>query len=206
MDDSGFKRVEELERELARIREKLKKGREHGGNDGTIRALEEQVAALGRAIAAAILEEARREIKATEDEADRLKNGQPPKPAPAGPGPGNPGGGGSPGGGPTPGGGGGGGGGGAKPDPDSIGDGGRSTVPEPVTVYVQSERAVWAWSRPAQSWLAHHFNSKVVKVKLITGGILAIAEHSAVLFDTKTGQWLAPFDAASETLTDGDAQ
>ena len=64
---------------------------------------------------------------------------------------------------------------------------------------------MWAWSRRDQQWVRQDFDSELIEVKLITGGILAIAQRGAALFDVLFGRWLTLLDTGGETLVEGDA-
>lgn len=204
------KAIGEIEEELERVKAKLAKAAEYGATPGQLHALDGQIAAMKKAIRDAALAAAKRELKEARQKADDLKNGRGSPPPPNGIGPGqqpNPPGGGGGGGGS---GGAGGGGGGGSASPDAGGDAGVGKVvsakePDPLRIYVKSERTVWAWSRRDQEWIAHRFNSKLVDVKIISGGILAVAEHEAMIFDTLFGRWLTDLATGSETLTGGEA-
>jgi hypothetical protein len=72
-------------------------------------------------------------------------------------------------------------------------------------VYVKSDRTVWAWSRRDQQWIEEQFGSPLLDVKLISGGILAVAQHRAAIFDSLLGRWLVAIDTATEALVGGES-
>lgn len=199
------KAIAESEEELERVKAKLAKAAEYGATPAQQHALDGQIAAMKKAIRDAALAAAKRELKEAKQKADDIKNGKGPPPPPNGNGPGQQ---------PDPpqGGGGGGGGsgsGGANGGSDGSGTAAGKTAsskePDPLRVFVKSERTVWAWSRRDQAWISHRFNSKLIDVKMISGGILAIAEHEAMIFDTLFGRWLTDLTTGNDTLVGGDA-
>jgi hypothetical protein len=211
------KRIAAVEDEAKRIQQKAAKAAENGAKPGDLEPIDKGLQELKKAIAEAAVAAAKRELKAAKDEADAIKHGKPPRPNGSNNGPGPqpqpqpdpPGGGGSSGGGA-----GAGAGGGTSGDAidagipstgQSVGKTQKGEPPKPSRIFVKSERTVWAWSRHEQAWVAQHFKSKLVDVRLIDGGILAIAEHGAALFDGAFGEWLPALDSGQETLTGGDA-
>ncbi len=206
-------RVADAENEMQRIRDKLDKAKDLlGGNfppdvrDNVRRierALPELVEDLGRAAVAA----AERELKELKEDIDDLQAGRPRD----GNGPGDRGkqgdkdkdddsnsGGGTPSAGAPSGSGGG-------ANVDSIGDGGTRTEPKPLTIYVRSDRSVWAWARRSQVWVEQPFQSDIQEVKIIAGGLLVTATNEAALFDTAFGAWLGVLNVSPSQLIEGDA-
>ena len=206
------KQIKQHEDEIKRIEDKLAKAAELGGSDLQIRQARDRLPGLKEELADAAIDAAEREIDALREAIERLQRGEPqpdpgkgngpgptptPTPAPT-PTPT-----------PTPTGGGGG---GAPVPGDGDRDGdvvGQSRTTEKaqdaVTIFVRGARTVWAWHRGRGEWVPHAFASDIVEVKLIGGGIFAIAENEAVLWDTYFGRWLAPLASPAETLVEGKA-
>ena len=65
---------------------------------------------------------------------------------------------------------------------------------------------MWAWDAYQQQWIEMDFGSKVVLVKFVPDGLLAVAEHGAALFEGRSAMWLTRLDAPAETLATGDGQ
>ena len=222
----GLKRIEELEKERYRIQEKLKIAREYGVPEHRLAPLVEKLEAVDRLIGTAAREEAKRELRCLAEEARRIRDG---RKKPGGNHPGNkhddpddhdgdddddngmddgdtpdgngdkPNGDGN---------------GGdkkkkcccccccPKPKPDKKPASG-SSVPDATCVYVQGPTTVAAWSRPRQDWVVFQAGSPIVKVVLVTGGILAVAERAAAIFDCKLGIWLKTYRPSDIPLSDG---
>jgi hypothetical protein len=214
------KRIKDAEDELRRIEDKLAKAKQLGDNDHDIPVLLALLPKLRRALGRAARMAARREADELKAEIDRIAKGLPRPDAGNGNGPGptptpspspTP----SPTPTPAPSGGGGAGSAGAQPAAGGAGGGDSSAglgaeketakSKQALTLYVRSDKTIWAWDRAAQDWVGHSFTSEIVDVKLISGGILAIAKHEAVLWDTFFGRWLTPLKVPSEDLTKGDA-
>ena len=201
-------RIAAAEAEIKRIREKLKKAKEYGANPGVLNGLEDDLAGMRRRMRRAVLAAARREIRELRAELNRIRRGLPPRGAGNGPGSGNGntngnknggggGGGGAAGGGPS-----GGAGGGGQPVGRTVETEGKQDA---LTIFVRSERSVWAWSRSDRRWVEQAFNSDLKEVEIITGGILAVAEHGAALWDTYLARWLPMLSVPGQTLVEGDA-
>jgi len=206
----GLKRVQGLKEELERIRKKIELARECGLADGKIKELIELADDLKEPIGEAIEKEAQREAEALKEEAARIKKG---RKMPGGNHPGNKD--------DCPddtddddddddeddGNGNGNGNGDdkkkccccCKPAPSPASG---SSVPDATCVYVRGETTVAAWSRAMQEWKVFDAGSPIVDVVMITGGILAVGERRAAIFDCKLGDWLAPYDS-TETLQEG---
>ncbi len=223
----GLKRIAELEKERDRILEKLEIAKEYGVPDHKLRPLVEKLEEVEKLIGRAAREEAKRELRCLAEEARRVRDG---KKKPGGNHPGNKhddpddtdddddddqngqGNGGTPngdGGGNGDGNGDGGAGGGkccccccAKAKSDKKPASG-SSVPDATCVYVQGPTTVAAWSRARQDWVVFQAGSPIVKVVLITGGILAVAERAAAIFDCKLGIWLKTYHPSDIPLSDG---
>lgn len=201
-------RIAAVQEEMERIRAKLALARKHGAGQAVIGGIEKDLNALDRPIREAAVAAARRELREARDELERIERGLPPRQQPppkGGPGSGGAGGAGGPGGGGSGGSGGSGGEGGG-------GDGkGLGTVKdtegkkEALTIYVRSARTIWAWDRSAGAWIPHGFDSDIKQVELISGGLLAVAEHGAALWDTFFGRWLGDLSVPGEELTAGEA-
>lgn len=218
--------LKKFDEEIERIRDKMQRAKELGAGAGQVAAIQQALGGMRQRLREAAIAAARRELEALKKQVEDFKKGKlaPPaegespkqkdSPAPEPEKKGGSGGG-------TGGGGGGGAGasGGAsagdkkegKADAEEAegakGIGSKITdkAPEPSRIYVQSETTVWAWSRRDQAWVPHRFSSKIVEVKLITKGILAVAERGAAIFDTVFGEWLPELKSGSEKLTKGDA-
>ena len=200
------KAIAEVEQELQRIRDKLAKARENDASDAQVKGIEAGLEQMKKALREAALAAARRELAEARKRAQDIKKGNipPPPPPPNGGGPGpippmpNPAGGG-------------GGNGGSDDDSDGssgAGLGGATTTEEardPLRIFVRSNDTVWAWSRRDQAWIRQDFDSELIEVKLIEGGIFAIAKMGAALFDVLFGRWLTLLDTGGETLIEGDA-
>jgi hypothetical protein len=214
--------LKKFDDEMERIRDKLGRARELGAGAGQVAPVLNALEGLKQKLREAAVAAARRELEALKKQIEDFKKGRPPAPE-QGPSPkqkdpppddpnkkggGGGGSGGGPGGGGSSGNGGSGDGSGGD---DSAGDGKvlgakiTDKAPEPARIYVQSEKTVWAWSRRDQTWVAQRFTAKIIEVKLITKGILAIAENGAAIFDTIFGEWLPELKSGSEKLTNGDA-
>lgn len=85
----------------------------------------------------------------------------------------------------------------------SAANGGGGGNAESVCVYVRSDITVWAWDRRTQTWKEYSNGSGIVDVKLIKGGILAVAEQGAAIFDCGLGEWLTELSSAPEDLVEG---
>lgn len=199
-------RIKDAEEEIKRIREKMKKAQKLGAGAAQINGLEADLKGMKRRMRDAVLAAARRERDELRKELNRIRRGLPKPGAKNGPGGGKPvppktGGKGS---GP-------GSGGGAIPagiqPGKAVGETIKTTekAKDPLTIYVQSKDTVWAWSAHDAKWYAQKFSSDLVKVSLITGGILAISAHSAALWDTYLSRWLKVLDVPADALTDGEA-
>jgi hypothetical protein len=79
-------------------------------------------------------------------------------------------------------------------------------LPDAVCVYVRSEKAIWVWNRYDQAWEVQQFTAPLIKVKLIKGGILAVAPDGAAIYDCQLGRWLTRLHPGGEPLTDGDSE
>lgn len=222
----GLMRLIDLEIERDRIKEKLEIAKEYGVPGHRLQPLIEKLGQIEKLIGTAAREEARRELRCLAEEARRIRDG---KKRPGGNHPGNKndepddhdddddddrdGSGGNPpdgNGGPDDGGGNGGGEdkqkccccccdkskGEKKPASGS-------SVPDATCVYVQGPTTVAAWSRPRQDWVVFQAGSPIVKVVLVTGGVLAVAERAAAIFDCKLGLWLKTYRPADVPLADG---
>ena len=195
----GLARLKELLEEIGRIRDKIDLAEKMGvdsavvdGSSLSLDALREMLAGLEKEVGRAAIADAREEIHRAEEEAGRIRDGKGPK-NPAGPGDRDGDGGGD---GNGNGGGGNGGGGGG-------GGGGSSGVPDPVCVYVRSDASVWAWDRREQAWKRFTNGSEIVAVEFVKGGILAVAETGAALFDCGLGSWLTELASTPEELVEG---
>ncbi len=227
----GLKRLAELEKERARIKEKLEIAEDYGVPEHKLRPLVEKLELIDKLIGTAAREEAKRELRCLAEEARRVRDG---KKKPGGNHPGNKhdepdddddddddndqngnggGNGDNNGSGNGDGNGHDGGGGGgkkqcccccccAKPKSDKKPASG-SSVPDATCVYVQGPTSVAAWSRARQDWVVFRAGSPIVKVVLITGGILAVAERGAAIFDCKLGIWLKTYRPSDVPLSDG---
>ncbi len=200
------KQITEAEEEIQRIKDKLKKADDLlDGNipphlrddvDRINDDIPEMVEELGKAAIAA----AAREVAALKEAIEAIKKGnQPNKGSKKGPGPppGKPKGGGT-----------GSGSSGSSSsssggDVDSIGDGGTQKEPDPTTIWVRSENSVWAWARRTQSWIEQAFQTPILEVQEISGGLLVIAKEDAALFDTAIGTWLGVLGTTPQELLEG---
>lgn len=228
----GLARLKELLEEIGRIRDKIDLAEKMGvdsavvdGSSLSLDALREMLAGLEKEVGRAAIADAREEIHRAEEEAGRIRDGKGPK-NPAGPGDrdgdgggdgdgnGNADGNGNGNGGGNGGGGGGGdgngngggengGGDGDGGNGDGGGGGGSGGVPDPVCVYVRSDASVWAWDRREQAWKRFTNGSEIVAVEFVKGGILAVAETGAALFDCGLGSWLTELASTPEELVEG---
>lgn len=212
----GLARLKELLEEIGRIRDKIDLAEKMGvdsavvdGSSLSLDALREMLAELEKEVGRAAIADAREEIHRAEEEAGRIRDGKGPK-EPAGPGgrDGNgrgeaDGGGEGDGNGNGGGGNGGGGGDGDGGNGDGGGGGGSGGVPDPVCVYVRSDASVWAWDRREQAWKRFTNGSEIVAVEFVKGGILAVAETGAALFDCGLGSWLTDLASTPEELVEG---
>ncbi|MFC6938967.1 hypothetical protein ACFQE8_03205 [Salinirubellus sp. GCM10025818] len=211
---NGLGRLKDLlEDELPKIEAKKQIAQENGAE---VALIDDLIAELRMAIAEAAVEEAKREIEEAEDEAKRIERGKGKKGSPADGGPGDP----EPSG-PDegndssgdngPGGGDGGG------ESDATGSGGlpigphasgsapgQVSIPSSQCIYVRSDRTVWGWNRFDQAWHPHEFSSPILTITTVGGGLLVVAEHSAVLFDCSMAEWLTPLETTEDLLA-GDA-
>lgn len=215
MSADGFKRLQDLLEELKKIEKKREIAIEHGASDNDLRILDREMKRLLGRVGKAAEREAVREARDAQIEANRIRDGKPQKPKPCENSPGNPnppggmppGGGTPPPGGTPPGGGTPPPGGGTPPAGGTPSGGGAtpsSQLPNANCIYTHSENTVWAWSRPAQKWIPFKFDSTIKEVKFVTGGIFAIAEKGAVLFDCTLGSWLRPLDSTPDLLLNGE--
>lgn len=207
------KRIAAVKDEMQRILDKLKEAEKNGAKPAETKPIKDQLAQMKKSLALAALAAAKRELAAAKQEARDIKDDKAPLPPKVGNSPGQ-----TP---PPAGSGGSGGSGGAGAGGDAgaggtaaggdtgggggdAGKGGSAKEPEPLRLYVKSEQTVWAWSRRDQDWIPQHFGSKLVEVKIISGGILAVAEHRAAIFDALFGRWLRVLDTGAEVLSGGD--
>lgn len=213
--------LKKFDEEMERIRDKLGRARELGAGAGQVAPVLNGLEGLKQKLREAAVAAARRELEALKKQIEDFKKGrlsppeQGPSPKQKDPPPDDPnkknGGGGTSGGGGGGGSGSGGSAGGGSGGDDSSGEGKglgskiTDKAPEPARIYVQSEKTVWAWSRRDQTWVAQRFTAKIIEVKLITKGILVIAENGAAIFDTIFGEWLPELKSGGEKLTKGDA-
>lgn len=208
------KRLAGVDDEIKRIQAKIKAAEDHGADFSDVNQLNKDIAALDEPIKEAALAAARRELAEVEAELERIKEGRPDpeqdRGADGGPGSdgkdgkdGKDGEDGQDGGG----------GGGAAGDGDDA-DAKKNVKgkysetakkKEPLTIFVRSKRTVWAWSRANGRWLEQSFDSDLKEVKIITGGILAVAENGAALWDTFLGRWLGQLSVAPDSLEQGEA-
>lgn len=204
----GLPRLEELKKEMGRIRKKIALAEEMGvdsavvaGSSLNLDALREMLEGLAKEVGRAAIAEARNEIKQAEDEAARIRDGKGPKKAA---GPGDPDGDGHNGNGGNGNGGNGNGGNGNGGNGNGNGGGSSSSgPPEPVCVFVRSDKLVWAWDRREQAWKRFSNGSEIVKVEFVKGGILAVAKAGAALFDCGLGVWLSELSSSPEDLVEG---
>ncbi|HMO75206.1 MAG TPA: hypothetical protein PKD99_07955 [Sphingopyxis sp.] len=224
--NEDIKRLEELEKERQRIREKLKHARRHappGEETDAEDQLDARLTAMDQRIRRAAREAARREMRDLNEEIDAIINGRPPRGAGNGPGAKPPDNkkdegkdGGKEGEKPAGGGGGGGtGGGGGGGDPGTIDAGIQPGVPvgkiekavtEVPTIFVRNESSVWAWNARDLAWLEMDFGGELIDVQTIKGGILAFSATRAGLYDSYLGVWLPQLDVPGGVLSEASAK
>ena len=229
--NDDIERLEAIEKERARIREKLKHARRHtpaGEPTDLEDDAEADLAAMDKKIRRAARDAARREMRDLDREIEDIARGRPrrnhrgpagnPPPPPPPPPPDDKkdadadddkkGGGGSSGGG-----------GSASGDPGTIDVGTVETEkgdtvgkrkegnkePAIPTIYVRNETKIWTWNARELVWLEMDFGAELVEVQTITGGLLAFSATRAALYDSYLGEWLPQLDVPGGVLNEAKA-